>query len=53
LVRSERYVSRHEFCRRVHGRLLYLSKARLPIKRVHTERRHTLSVMMQTLIAVR
>jgi hypothetical protein len=32
-MRSERYVIRHEFCRRLHGRLLYISSARLPIKR--------------------
>jgi hypothetical protein len=32
----------------MHGRLLYLSCVRLPIKRVHTERQHTLPVMMQS-----
>jgi hypothetical protein len=49
-VRSERYVSRHDFCRRMHGRLLYISGTRLPINRAAPERRHTLSVMMQSVL---
>ena len=41
-VRSERYVRRYGLCRRFHGRHLYLSSARLPIKRLHTKRSYSI-----------